>query len=62
MDIEHAARIKPHAVTAITRLMVVPTIQTAYSRLTPGNHTSGTAGAQQQGVRGWLVAVAIISP
>jgi len=35
IDIEHAARMRPHAAMAITRLMVVPTIETAHGRLVP---------------------------
>src|SRR5262249_14610997 len=35
IDIEHAASARPHAATAITRLMVSPTIGTALGGLCP---------------------------
>src|SRR3954454_14676136 len=35
IDMEHAASAKPHARMAITRLMVIPTIGAANSRLCP---------------------------
>ena len=31
IDAEHAARVKPHAITAITRLISDPTTRTAYA-------------------------------
>jgi hypothetical protein len=33
IDAEHAATVKPHATTAMTRLMILPRHRTAYRRL-----------------------------
>ena len=46
MDIEHAARMKPHPTTAITRLMVVLTIGRHARPLAPGNHMGASGQVQ----------------